>query len=312
MRNRTNLALYLKKAEEPISYRREPFIVRYTLLIKDQLNEKCVKKSMGNVEIDYFEEKIGNLINYKEASKSRSYRFLYNSQLQAVIYLEIIKKNVIISNLLHATLSSHYEKIFNNETYSDFLIITSDDQSIYVHKNILSMRSPVFQAMINSKMIEGEQKKVKIDDIDPRALTELIRFIYSGKVNEIESIAGDLLYAANKYDLQDLKPLCIESLALNLTPSNVLETFLLADLHQEKALKKFCLDFIKWKYDDVKEQEGWADLNSSIMKEVLDFMMSPAFGKKQESTITTHIKRTAQAISTIVDSNNNNDRLLDI
>jgi len=281
------------------------YIVKFEVHIKDQINEKCVKRAHGKLEIHNFEEKLGKIVNLKDCSRPRAYRILFSSTIHIVVHLEIIRKDIDISVALNSTLSSHYEKMFNNQSFSDFQVITSDGKEIYVHRNILSMRSPVFEAMISSTMIEGSEKKVLINDIEGRTLMELIRFVYSGKVNEIDTIAGELLYAANKYDLQDLKPLCVESLALNLGVDNVLETLVLADLHQEKYLKKFAMDFIKFKYPEIKEQPEWENLSHQVMKDILDFIMSPNGHKSEEHTIITNIKRSAQIAHTTANANAN-------
>lgn len=93
-------------------------------------------------------------------------------------------------------------------------------------------------------MLENEESKCKIDDIEARVMLEFIRFVYCGRVEKIDNIAQGLLYAASKYDIPDLKPLCSSSLALHLSIENVLETIVLADLHQETRLKMFCIEFI--------------------------------------------------------------------
>lgn len=266
------------------------YIVKFDVQIKDQINEKYLKKTNGRIEVHNFEEKLGKIVNLKDCSRPRAYRILFSSTIHIVVHLEIIRNEVDISTALNTTLSSHYEKMFNNKSFSDFQIVTSDGKEINVHKNILSIRSPVFEAMITSTMKEGTEKKVVIDDIEGRTLMELIRYVYSGKVHEIDSIATELLYAADKYDLQDLKPLCVESLALNIRVENALEIFVLADLHQERYLKKFAMDFVKFKYVEIKEQPGWKNLSNRLMKDILDFfMLSNVFVGEQ--TIITNIKR---------------------
>ncbi|XP_070508297.1 speckle-type POZ protein-like [Chironomus tepperi] len=293
-RNKSELTLYLKRVDDMsrrcyTSYGH--YIVKFDVQIKDQINDKWLKRTHGKVEFHNFEEKLGKIVNEKDCSRPRSYRILLNSIIHIVVHLEIIRRDIDISAALNSTLSSHYEKMFNNQSFSDFQIITSDGKEIYVHRNILSIRSPVFEAMITSTMKEGTEKKVLIDDIDGRTLMELIRFVYSGKVNEIDSIATELIYAANKYDLQDLKPLCVESLAFNIDVNNALETLVLADLHQEKYLKKFAIDFIKFKYSEIKDQPGWENLSHHIMKDILDYVMAPSGHKTEDHTIITNIKR---------------------
>jgi speckle-type POZ protein len=124
--------------------------------------------------------------------------------------------------------------------------------------------------MMETNLKEGEMKKASINDIESRALKELIRFLYCGRVNDIEPIAVELMYAAEKYDIKDLKPLCAESLTKSISIKNAIETFILADIHNEQDLKIYSLDFILWNYKDLKEHESWQNVSKELMKEILD------------------------------------------
>lgn len=142
-------------------------------------------------------------------------------------------------------LSNQFESMFNDEKYSDFTIVTSDDQKIHVHRNILSARSAVFDTMLQTTMKENEINAVLINDIDGKSLVEFLRFIYSGKIHSFDGITDDLLYAAHKYEIEDLKPLCVRQLCLSLNESNALDTLLTADLLSEENLKKVCFSYLK-------------------------------------------------------------------
>lgn len=137
--------------------------------------------------------------------------------------------------------------------------------------------------MVETKLKEGEEKKALIDDIDSGALKEFLRFLYCGRVKDIDPIAVDLLYAAEKYDLKDLKPLCVKSLTSNISLTNAIDTFILADLHSEEGLKKYCVDFILWHYEDLKRNESWLKMSVELMKEILDHSAST---EKSNSCIT--------------------------
>lgn len=100
--------------------------------------------------------------------------------------------------------------------------------------------------MMETKMRESEEGKATIDDIGEKALLEFLRFVYCGRIEGINEVAVELLYAASKYDMPDLKPLCVDSLSKNLKLENVIETLILADLHSETDLKAYCIDFVKW------------------------------------------------------------------
>lgn len=220
----------------------------------------------------YFEHRLGKAISVADFSKRNSYRYIQNNAIEIVVCLDMIEKSTAsTTDLLNKSeLSSNYENLYNNEKYSDYLLITADNEEIPVHKNILATRSNVFERMMETALKEGEEKKAKIDDIDSRALKELVRFMYCGRVQEIDPIATDLIYAAEKYDLMDLKPLCVESLVKQLSLKNAIETLMLADLHKENALKTYTKDFILFNYEELKDDESWKKISLVLLKDILD------------------------------------------
>jgi BTB/POZ domain len=113
-----------------------------------------------------------------------------------------------------------------------------------VHKAILSSRSKVFQAMFEHKMLENERSRVEIEDIESDIMLEILRFIYTGKTQNIDKLADALLPAADKYCLERLKVQCEEMLCTTIDRDNVADTLILADLHSAVQLRQQAIDFI--------------------------------------------------------------------
>ncbi|CAF4437955.1 unnamed protein product, partial [Rotaria magnacalcarata] len=51
-------------------------------------------------------------------------------------------------------------------------------------------------------MLENERARVEIEDIDGDIIFEILRFIYAGKLQNIDKLADALLPAADKYCLE--------------------------------------------------------------------------------------------------------------
>ncbi len=89
-------------------------------------------------------------------------------------------------------------------------------------------------------------------------MADMLRFIYTGKAPNLETMAADLLAAADKYALDRLKVMCEEALCNSLTVENVSEVLILADLHSAEQLKAQAIDFINTHHvTDVMETAGW-------------------------------------------------------
>jgi len=59
-------------------------------------------------------------------------------------------------------------------------------------------RSPVFEAMFEHDTKEAQSGRVEISDISVEAFDRMLKYIYTGKVDQIEEWAVQLLIAADK------------------------------------------------------------------------------------------------------------------
>ena len=79
---------------------------------------------------------------------------------------------------------------------------------LHAHKCILSARSAVFLEMFSNDIEEKEEWRVELPDFDITVLTEMLRYIYTEEVHNIEQYSYDLLILADKYALGGLKHMC--------------------------------------------------------------------------------------------------------
>ena len=98
--------------------------------------------------------------------------------------------------------------------------------------------------MFEHKMLENERSRVLIEDIDGDIMLEILRFIYTGKTQNMDKLADALLPAADKYCLERLKVQCEETLCTTIDRDNVADTLILADLHSAVQLRQQAIDFI--------------------------------------------------------------------
>jgi speckle-type POZ protein len=135
--------------------------------------------------------------------------------------------------------------MFEEEIFCDLKIKTRDGVTLNVHKAILMARSPVFLTMLKTNMKELGTKTVKIEDFDSKSMQELLRFIYCEEVQDLKEIAKDLIYAAEKYEVNQLKEICIEELSKNVSDENVIELLIIADrISGTEELIKACLPVV--------------------------------------------------------------------
>ena len=82
-------------------------------------------------------------------------------------------------------------------TLADFTMVV-DGKEFAVHKAILGARSPVFARMFQNEMREQIESRLELTDVEVEVFGELLRYIYSGKVPDMDKFASDLFVAADK------------------------------------------------------------------------------------------------------------------
>ena len=69
------------------------------------------------------------------------------------------------------------------DTETSDVVLLCQGEEIRVHRSILSARSQVFQAMLQSQMIESTKGEVRIEDADKDVLKEMLSYIYKIEVD---------------------------------------------------------------------------------------------------------------------------------
>jgi len=164
-------------------------------------------------------------------------------------------------------LSSDLGELFVSGALSD-VIVSCSGRKFNCHKVVLAARSSVFRAMFEHNMEEKKNSAVKVEDVEGDAMEKLLHFIYTSKLDFLDSISFELaarvLAAADKYELPRLKVACEECLSTRLTVENACEVLVLADLHNTIQLKLHVFKFINdRRVEDVMATDGWQQLLAS-------------------------------------------------
>ena len=162
----------------------------------------------------------------------------------------------------------HFKQLFESKLLSD-VVIRVKKERFDAHKNILAARSSVFLAMFQSELTETQTNTVKIEGIEPAVFKEVLRFIYTDQVEQLDELAKELFEAAERYMLDFLKEKCVSHLATKISVENCAELLLLADLHSAAELKTFVLDFFRSRASDVAQTASWQQLMESANPHLL-------------------------------------------
>lgn len=151
-----------------------------------------------------------------------------------------------------ATKLSLASQMYLSDELKDCELHTSDGKILKGHKSVLAVQSPVFKAMFTRDMEEARTGIVRVQDFHSKTMDQLLRFAYCQEVEHLDEIAHELIYAAEKYLMMELKNKCIESLVAALDPNNVLRLLEIAD-HVGGATNLFekCLTVIARYTDNI-------------------------------------------------------------
>ncbi|CAL1272629.1 unnamed protein product [Larinioides sclopetarius] len=141
-------------------------------------------------------------------------------------------------------LNSDLLRLYNEQKFCD-VALKSGDKEFGAHKNILSIRSPVFDSMFQNDMLEKSTGVVNITDVDAEILNMMLEYIYSDKLEDLQMENAMKLYqAADKYQILSLKNKCSSLLKSTLTTRNVFRVLAFADDHHDDKLQTAVKDFI--------------------------------------------------------------------
>jgi speckle-type POZ protein len=146
----------------------------------------------------------------------------------------------------------------------DIILQGGGERKFPAHRCLLSARSPVLAAMIkiHEQQLQGEthdkqEKCLEVPGLNDETLQELLRYIYTDHVDNLDTIASTLLPVAENYHLPGLKLLCERTLVETITPDSVASLLLLADQFSCDSLKRATLAYCEDNATSIKKSLAW-------------------------------------------------------
>ncbi|KAK1611890.1 hypothetical protein QYE76_035563 [Lolium multiflorum] len=128
---------------------------------------------------------------------------------------------------------------------ADVKIKLGDGQTLAAHRWVLEAQSPVFMMDLALASKTGNVTELRVDDMDADVCKALVQFMYThSPPRELESMAGRLLAAADRYEVEKLKLICEEVLCKSIDTSSLAATLALAERHRCPVLWEACMKFL--------------------------------------------------------------------
>jgi len=172
------------------------------------------------------------------------------------------------------------QQFVDSMKYSDLILsvespgTASSPVDIPCHKFMLAKKSDVFDAMFSHNFQETQSNRVVITDLEPESVLEMVRYIYNHRVQNLDRVGRNLLAAADKYNIPELKEICEKALCESMNVENVSSLLLFARDRNSDNLKRKAIDFITRNIQAVTNSPGWNELvcEPLIMTEVVRAM----------------------------------------
>jgi len=171
-----------------------------------------------------------------------------------------------------ARLQSDFVTLFDSETHADVTFMVQGE-SIKAHRNILAARASYFARVFEGKWKESATNQVEVPDFNPKVFKAAIKYLYGGLPEGDWDFWIELLKAADKYEMIELKELCESTIAANLDHDNVIDAVLLADEYNCSNLLTCAKVFFKIHVGSLKEsKQKWQQLkrNPALLLELFE------------------------------------------
>jgi len=185
-----------------------------------------------------------------------------------------IKTELLSKNLHQDQLTNDLGLFLNSKEFAD-VTISCCDKIFDCHKIILASRSPVFRNMFSSNMKEEITGNVKIENMAPEVLENMLLYIYTGTAPCIDRFAKELLAASEQYQIEKLKALCEIKLCSEIEIGNCIDLLILGDLYQAATLKTQALRFLSQNVQEIDISECKKALisNPTLLFEVMENLL---------------------------------------
>ncbi|XP_058824695.1 BTB/POZ domain-containing protein 2-like [Topomyia yanbarensis] len=154
----------------------------------------------------------------------------------------------------------------------DFLVGEgSSTEKIAAHKFVLTVASPVFEAMFHGALAERNDRAIRVPDIAVLEFKELLTYIYMDQLR-IDSVAEaiKLYYGAKKYMLPGAVAKCITYLESNQQAGTVCQVYEFAKFHGETNMMAKCIATMRSHTSSVITSSGFLNADLSTVITILD------------------------------------------
>lgn len=141
------------------------------------------------------------------------------------------------------------------------VIISTEGNIFHAHKIVLAASSSFFQSLFTVDMSDKNKQTIKMDNIEPVAMSRVLDYIYTGSIDVLRSEDAKELYIAADYlILPGLKHKAVQILVEALRAENCLRTLIWSHKFSSRALFTHTFRFILDNFSSVSRSTDFVRL----------------------------------------------------
>ncbi|XP_062384862.1 kelch-like protein 7 [Sardina pilchardus] len=141
------------------------------------------------------------------------------------------------------------------------VILVVQGKHIMAHRVVLAAASHFFNLMFTTNMMESTAHEVELKCAEPDIIELLVEFVYTARISVNSSNVQSLLNAANQYQIEPVKKMCVDFLKDQVDETNCLSISALAECLDCPELKVAADDFIHQHFTDVYKLDEFLQLD---------------------------------------------------
>jgi hypothetical protein len=150
---------------------------------------------------------------------------------------------------------------------ADVTLACSDGKALPAFRLVLSARSAVFRAMFASGMEEARTGRVVLDDMTSEVAEAFLDFLIADEADWDKGVdAGQLLAAANKFDVAELKEICSQRVAADCKVENCVDNLILGHLHDDAKVLSAAVKILSKNKQAITASEEWSAMKKDHPK----------------------------------------------
>uniref|UniRef100_A0A1A9X2C7 Kelch-like protein diablo n=1 Tax=Glossina brevipalpis TaxID=37001 RepID=A0A1A9X2C7_9MUSC len=176
-----------------------------------------------------------------------------------------------IENIENSGYSNNFfqtlRELRRTEQFCDFSLKVGDE-TIHVHKVVLSIASPYFAAMFQHDTKEKAESTIKLE-CEATGLKAIIEYIYSGKTALTEENIFSVCSISDYLQIEWVKNQCQQFIKRNLKHTNCFQVRKFADQPSFKELRDHIHNYILKEFHKLINEEGFLQLSFEEIRELI-------------------------------------------